>query len=88
MFFNQVFQGRRRAALRVTAVLHLGLLAAVLAMAADRKAIAPSNAPTGGTSSPGILPAGTLFVSGQVGEDVRTKKNPTDFEAEVKAVTE
>jgi 2-iminobutanoate/2-iminopropanoate deaminase len=86
MFFNQVFQDRRRPVLRVIAgrILYLGLLLAVLATAADRKAVAPPNTPTGGTSSPGILSAGTLFVSGQVGEDVKTKKIPTDFEAEVK----
>jgi 2-iminobutanoate/2-iminopropanoate deaminase len=34
--------------------------------------------------SPGILVDGTLYVSGQIGQDLKTKEVPADFEAEVK----
>jgi len=37
----------------------------------------------GGNYSPGILTSGTLFISGQGGED-QMGKIPSDFEAEVK----
>jgi reactive intermediate/imine deaminase len=59
------------------------------AQAADRKAIAPPEfAPAAGAPapafSPGILVDGTLYVSGQMGQDLKTKEVPADFEAEVK----
>ena len=34
--------------------------------------------------SPGILVDGTLYISGQIGQDLKTKDVPADFEAEVK----
>ena len=34
--------------------------------------------------SPGILAGGTLYVSGQIGQDLKTKQVPAEFEAEVK----
>lgn len=34
--------------------------------------------------SPGILVGDTLYVSGQIGVDLRTRKIPDDFEAEIK----
>ena len=34
--------------------------------------------------SPGILVDGTLYVAGQIGQDMKTKEVPADFEAEVK----
>jgi len=36
--------------------------------------------------SPGILVDGTLYVSGQIGQDLKTKQVPADFETEVKTV--
>ena len=59
------------------------------APAADRKVIAPPEfAPAAGSPappySPGILVDGTLYVAGQVGEDLKTKEIPADFESEVK----
>lgn len=57
--------------------------------AADRRAIVPPEfAPAAGAAappySPGILVDGTLYVAGQIGEDLKTKQIPSDFEAEVK----
>ena len=40
--------------------------------------------PKGAPFSPGILVDGTLYVAGQVGQDLKTRQIPTDFEAEVK----
>jgi 2-iminobutanoate/2-iminopropanoate deaminase len=59
------------------------------AAAADRKAIVPPEfTPAAGAPappfSPGVLVDGTLYVAGQVGEDLKTREVPADFEAEVK----
>ena len=59
------------------------------AQAADRRAIVPPEfAPAPGATappySPGILVDGTLYVAGQIGEDLKTREIPADFEAEVK----
>jgi len=59
------------------------------AQAADRKVIAPPEfAPAPGAPaplfSPGILADGTLYVAGQIGQDLKTKEIPADFESEVK----
>jgi 2-iminobutanoate/2-iminopropanoate deaminase len=59
------------------------------APAADRRVIAPPEfAPAPGAAappySPGILIDGTLYVAGQVGEDLKTKEVPAEFESEVK----
>jgi reactive intermediate/imine deaminase len=57
--------------------------------AADRRAIAPPEfAPAASAAapafSPGILVDGTLYVAGQMGQDLKTKEVPADFESEVK----
>jgi len=67
----------------------LSALFATAAPAADRKAITPPEfAPAAGAPapffSPGILAGGTLYVAGQIGQDLKTKEIPADFEAEVK----
>ena len=59
------------------------------AQAADRRVIAPPEfAPAAGAAaspfSPGILVDVTLYVAGQIGQDLKTKEVPDDFEAEVK----
>lgn len=51
--------------------------------AVEKKIISPPGAKPGGNYSQGILTEGTLFVSGQGGED-QAGKIPGDFEAEVK----
>jgi reactive intermediate/imine deaminase len=68
-------------------VLSALLLTAV--RAADRKAIVPPEfAPAAGAAappySPGILVDGTLYIAGQIGEDLKTREVPADFDAEVK----
>lgn len=56
---------------------------------ADHKAVVPAElAPAPGAAapmySPGILSDGTLYVSGELGTDLKTKQIPDDFEQEVK----
>lgn len=63
--------------------LTLALLAA-LPLAAEKKVIQPKEFPTGRPFSPGILVDGTLYVAGQVGQDLKTGQIPEDFEAEVR----
>src|ERR1700674_4161236 len=60
-----------------------------LPLAAEKKLISPPEfAPAPGAPapmfSPGILVDGTLYISGQIGQDLKTKEVPADFEAEVK----
>lgn len=59
-------------------------LGAVLVSAADKKVIHPKEFPTGRPFSPGILAGNTLYVAGQVGQDLKTGQIPDDFEAEVR----
>jgi 2-iminobutanoate/2-iminopropanoate deaminase len=60
-----------------------GILLAAPLMA-EKKAINPPEF-AGGTSpfSPGILSDGTLYVAGQIGQDLKTKQVPAGFEAEM-----
>lgn len=56
---------------------------------AEKKVIAPPEfAPAPGAAapmfSPGILVDGTLYISGQIGADLKTREVPAAFEAEVK----
>ena len=62
-----------------------------LSQAAEKKVINPPEfAPAAGAPapmfSPGILENGTLYVAGQIGQDLKTKEVPADFEAEVQQV--
>jgi 2-iminobutanoate/2-iminopropanoate deaminase len=58
-----------------------------LPLVAEKKTIVPPEF-AGGTAnfSPAILVDGTLYVSGQIGQDLKTKQVPADFESEVKTV--
>jgi len=67
---------------RIVAALTLALLCAGLA-SADKRIVRPPGTKPGGNYSPGILVDGTLYVSGQGGEDA-SGKIPAEFEAEVK----
>jgi 2-iminobutanoate/2-iminopropanoate deaminase len=60
----------------------LTLLFATPAFSADKKIILPPGAKPGGNYSQGILIDGTLYISGQGGEDA-AGKIPGDFDAEV-----
>jgi reactive intermediate/imine deaminase len=59
------------------------VLAALPAAAADKRIITPPGAKPGGNFSQGVLIDGTLYVSGQAGED-KDGKIPATFEAEMK----
>ncbi|MEO8373375.1 MAG: RidA family protein [Candidatus Solibacter sp.] len=65
----------------------LAMMVAALPLAAQKKVIAP---PEFGPGSPNfsnaVLVDGTLYVSGQIGQDLKTKQVPADFDAEVKTV--
>jgi 2-iminobutanoate/2-iminopropanoate deaminase len=61
----------------------LVILLAAPAFGADKKIIVPPGTKPGGNYSQGILSDGTLYVSGQGGEDA-SGKIPGDFDAEVK----
>jgi 2-iminobutanoate/2-iminopropanoate deaminase len=62
-----------------------------LPLSAEKKVIVPPEfAPAAGAAapffSPGILVDGTLYISGQIGADLKTRAVPADFDAEVKLV--
>lgn len=74
---------------KISALLLGTLLLTLPLAAATRKAINPPEfAPAPGAPapmfSPGILEGDTLYVSGQIGQDLKTKEVPADFETEVK----
>jgi len=54
-----------------------------LTFGADKKIISPPGAKSGGNYSQGILIDGTLYISGQGGEDA-AGKIPGDFDVEVR----
>jgi 2-iminobutanoate/2-iminopropanoate deaminase len=64
-------------------------VAVIFASAQQRKVISPPEFGNQGNDtlpfSPGILEGDTLYVSGEIGVDLKTGKIPEDFEAEVKA---
>jgi 2-iminobutanoate/2-iminopropanoate deaminase len=51
---------------------------------AEKRVVSPKEFPTGRPFSAGLLVEGTLYVSGQVGADLKTGKIPEEFEAEVR----
>ncbi len=55
---------------------------------AEKRAIQPKEFPAGAPFSPAILADGTLYISGQTGQNLQTKQIPTDFEAEVRQTFE
>lgn len=69
--------------MRTSTLLLAGILAA-FPLLAEKKVIQPKEFPTGRPFSPGILSDGTLYVAGQIGQDLKTNKIPETFEAEVK----
>ena len=65
----------------------LTLVCAVAAFGTDKKIISPPGTKPGGNYSQGILIDGTLYISGQGGEDA-AGKIPNDFDAEVRQCLE
>jgi 2-iminobutanoate/2-iminopropanoate deaminase len=76
---------------RIAATLLLVLLVGA-APAQERKVISPPEFGAQGSDripfSPGILQDGTLYVSGEIGADLKTRKIPADFETEVRTCLE
>jgi 2-iminobutanoate/2-iminopropanoate deaminase len=68
---------------KIVAALALVVACATFAVAAEKRIVRPAGTKPGGNYSPGILVDGTLYVSGQGGEDA-SGKVPAEFEAEVK----
>jgi len=64
----------------------LVLLGMTTPVPAEKKIIQPKEFPTGAPFSPAVLVDGTLYVSGQIGRDLKTQKVPENFEAEVRQV--
>ena len=63
------------------------LVLLALPLAAEKKGIVPPEFAGGSPNfSPGILVDGTLYVSGHIGQDLKTKLVPADFETEVKTL--
>ncbi|MGA7240858.1 MAG: RidA family protein [Bryobacteraceae bacterium] len=65
----------------------LAVFCAGTALGVDKKIVSPPHSKPGGNYSQGILIDGTLYVSGQGGEDA-AGKIPSDFDAEVKQCLE
>ncbi|HLK47316.1 MAG TPA: RidA family protein [Bryobacteraceae bacterium] len=60
------------------------MLSAVVPALGDKKIIQPKEFAPGGPFNPAVLVDGTLYVSGQIGRDLKTQKVPEDFDAEVR----
>jgi len=69
--------------MRIGSAVSVIVLCSGLAFGGEKQIIRPQGTKPGGNYSPGILVDGTLYVSGQGGED-KDGKIPGSFEAEVK----
>ena len=74
--------------MRIITIVVLSLALGVCAFPASKKVIQPKEFPTGRPFSPGILVDGTLYIAGQIGQDLKTTQVPADFEGEVKQCLE
>ena len=72
--------------MKLACVLALALIGATTPALAEKKIIQPKEFAPGGPFNPAILVDGTLYVSGQIGRDLKTQKVPDNFEAEVRQV--
>ena len=72
--------------MKFTCVLAFALFGAALPALAEKKIIQPKEFAPGGPFNPAVLADGTLYVSGQIGRDLKTQKVPENFEAEVRQV--
>jgi len=61
----------------------LTLLLAFSALA-EKRVIQPKEFAKGMPFSPGVLVDGTLYISGQTGQNLKSRQIPTEFEAEVR----
>jgi 2-iminobutanoate/2-iminopropanoate deaminase len=72
--------------MKLACLFAVALLGATVPLLAEKKIIQPKEFAPGGPFNPAILVDGTLYVSGQIGRDLKTQKVPEDFEAEVRQV--
>src|SRR6266436_6706039 len=72
--------------MKLACVLALALIGAATPMFAEKKIIQPKEFAPGGPFNPAVLVDGTLYVSGQIGRDLKTQKLPEKFDAEVHQV--
>jgi len=70
--------------MKLACVLALALIGAATPALAEKKIIQPKEFAPGGPFNPAILVDGTLYVSGQIGRDMKTQKVPDNFEAEAR----
>ena len=71
--------------MRTLCALVLAGLLGTLSLQAEKKTIVPPEfAGASAPYSPGILVDGTLYISGQIGQDLKTSQIPANFEQEVK----
>ena len=62
------------------------ILLAVFPAIGEKRIIQPKEFAPGGPFNPAVLVDGTLYVSGQIGRDLKTQKVPENFDAEVRQV--
>lgn len=72
--------------MKLACLLAVAWLGATNPARAEKKIVQPKEFAAGGPFSPAVLVDGTLYVSGQIGRDLKTQKVPADFDAEVRAV--
>jgi len=72
--------------MKLACALALALLGVTMPMLAEKKIIQPKEFAPVAAFNPGVLVDGTLYVSGQIGRDLKTQKVPNDFQAEVRQV--
>jgi 2-iminobutanoate/2-iminopropanoate deaminase len=72
--------------MKLASLLAFALLSASMPLRAERKIIQPKEFAPGAPFSPAVLVDGTLYVSGQIGRDLKTQKVPANFDTEVRQV--
>jgi 2-iminobutanoate/2-iminopropanoate deaminase len=72
--------------MRLGCTFALLLFSAVAPAIAEKRIIQPKEFAPGGPFNPAVLVDGTLYVSGQIGRDLKTQKVPENFDAEVRQV--
>lgn len=74
--------------LRTSTLLATCLFSAAFLAAEEKQLVQPKEFAPGRPFSPGIIANGTLYVAGQIGQDLKTGKMGTTFEDEVKLTLE
>ena len=72
--------------MKLVCIFAVALLVAAMPLLAEKRIIQPKEFAPGGPFNPAVLADGTLYVSGQIGRDLKTQKVPEDFDAEVRQV--